>query len=313
MNQFSLFQEYSVINHGGGSIDVIKRKTDYTARHCWQYDIRLKNLDEDLALNGLTHEITSSLKVSDFEFREVSNKDEREILKSFIMRHEWLGNLSQYTTHWFGAYYKKHLAGVILFNLPNSFSKLLGEDTPEIERLISRGACVSWSPKCLASSFMMWCINWMVQNTPYRLFTAYSDPEALELGTIYQACNFYYLGCNSGAKFKYVNPYSKKTVSDRWFRSSSAYRRFAREMGIIWQPSWNKVRGQANIDAIPEDVMTRLREYSRQKQKSLESLTCTPKHKYAYVLGRDKKETKLLRKKFLEMNKTYPYPKERGK
>ena len=37
------------------------------------------------------------------------------------------------------------------------------------------------------------------------------------------------------------------------------------------------------------------------------------KHKYAFVLGRDKRETKALRKKFLELNKVYEYPKERGK
>ena len=37
------------------------------------------------------------------------------------------------------------------------------------------------------------------------------------------------------------------------------------------------------------------------------------KHKYAFVLGKDKKETKQLRKKFLELNKIYQYPKERGK
>lgn len=37
------------------------------------------------------------------------------------------------------------------------------------------------------------------------------------------------------------------------------------------------------------------------------------KHKYAYVLGRDKRETKILRKTFEDKNKTFPYPKERGK
>lgn len=43
----------------------------------------------------------------------------------------------------------------------------------------------------------------MVKNTQYRLFTAYSDTEAKELGTIYQACNFYYLGKKSGAGYQY--------------------------------------------------------------------------------------------------------------
>lgn len=44
-----------------------------------------------------------------------------------------------------------------------------------------------------------------------------------------------------------------------------------------------------------------------------EKIEFPSKHKYAFVLGRDKRETKQLRKKFLDMNKTYPYPKERGK
>ncbi len=86
-------------------------------------------------------------------------------------------------------------------NVPNAFSKLLGENTPNLERLISRGACISWSPKeIVASSLIMWLINWMGKNTTYRLFIAYSDPTALELGTVYQACNFYYLGKSACGK-----------------------------------------------------------------------------------------------------------------
>jgi hypothetical protein len=47
--------------------------------------------------------------------------------------------------------------------------------------------------------------------------------------------------------------------------------------------------------------------------RKAEKITFPSKHKYAFVLGRDKRETKALRSKFLELNKTYPYPKERGK
>jgi hypothetical protein len=49
------------------------------------------------------------------------------------------------------------------------------------------------------------------------------------------------------------------------------------------------------------------------KEKLLEKIKVKPKGKYAFVLGRDKRETKQLRKKFLELNKIYEYPKERGK
>ena len=44
-----------------------------------------------------------------------------------------------------------------------------------------------------------------------------------------------------------------------------------------------------------------------------EYIKVKPKGKYVFVLGKDKKETKALRRKFLELNKVYPYPKERGK
>lgn len=37
------------------------------------------------------------------------------------------------------------------------------------------------------------------------------------------------------------------------------------------------------------------------------------KHKYAFVLGKNKKETIALRKLFEENNKLFPYSKERGK
>lgn len=51
--------------------------------------------------------------------------------------------MSLYPTHFFTARYKGILAGVVIMDMPNAFSKLLGEDTKQIERLISRGACVS--------------------------------------------------------------------------------------------------------------------------------------------------------------------------
>lgn len=285
----------------------------YNENHCWQYDIRLKNLDEDLKSSGFSLSYTNNLKVQDFDFKIVTDKEEKRKLTEFITRHEWLGNISQMTTHWFAAYHKDQLAGVILFNLPNAFSKLLGEDTPELERLISRGACISWSPKNLASTFLMWCINWMAKNTQYRLFVAYSDPEAKEIGTIYQACNFYYLGQASGTTTRYINPYTGKMVSDRFFRTTSAYKKYANELGIKWEKSWNKENGRIKISAIPDEIMNTLRSVSKEKQSSAQKIECPVKHKYAYIMGRNKQDTKVFRKAFLSLNKVYPYPKERGK
>lgn len=284
---------------------------DYDLDHCWQYDIRLRNAERDLVNAGINQQYANSLRVTDFTFREVTDKDDRKDLALFIKRHEWLGTLSQYTTHWYGAYHGNLLAGVLLLNMPNAFSKLLGDDTPELERLISRGACVSWSPKNLASAFVMFAIRDMAKRTRYRLFTAYSDPMARELGTIYQACNFYYLGQSAGATARYVNPYTGRIVSDRFFRARSAYKRYAKDLGIRWRYEWSHGCGML-WDNIPDEVEVALREHSKKMQAGAEKISVPAKHKYAMVQGCNKKETAALRRTFEQMNKTYPYPKVRS-
>jgi hypothetical protein len=288
-----------------------ERLNEYNQEHCWQYDIRLKNRIEDLLESNLTEEYVSNLRVPDFQFKVITDKEERQNLKRFIERHEWLGTLSQYTTHWFACYHNDIIAGVILFNMPNAFSKTLGENTKELERLISRGACISWSPKNLASSFLMWSIKWMVNNTQYRLFTAYSDPTAKELGTIYQACNFYYMGQTAGTTKRYINPYTGKIVSDRFFRQKTAYKKFAKELNIKWESNWNHPTGMS-WENVPDDIEKQLRDYSKYKQSTSEKISMPSKHKYAYVLGRNKTETKQLKKIYEERNKIYIYPKLRG-
>jgi len=302
------------------TIDIIERAKNYDKDHCWQYDIRVNNLQEDIVESGIDPEQIKSIKVTDIYFKPLTAYLERQEATEFIRRHEWLGNLSQYTTHWFGAFYhdpnqglmgREIMVGVILMNMPNSFSKLLGDDTQTIERLISRGACISWSPKNLASSFLMWTIQWMVKNTPYRLFTAYSDPTAKEIGTIYQACNFYYLGKKSGTTTRYINPYTGRIVSDRFFRVRSAYKKYAKELGIVWDKSWSNDQKMLweNMSPVIEQM---LRDFSKKKQSQSVSVDFPSKHKYAYVLGATKAETKKLRKKFVERNKTLEYPKQRG-
>lgn len=289
-------------------INILERMDGYDELHCWQYDIRLKNLNNDIIVSGLAPEEIQNLTVTDFQFKLIVDKDEKISAIEFIKRHEWLGSITQYTTHWFGAYYKNILAGVITMSVPNAFSKMLGDNTDRVERLVSRGACISWSPPCLASHFLMWCIRYMVKNTSYRLFTAYSDPTAREVGTIYQACNFYYLGQASGTVSRYINPYTGKVVSDRFFRQKSAYKKYAEELGIKWDKSWAGKSGMLWSN-VPNDIEKELRSFSKIKQSKSTRIEFLPKHKYAYVLGSSKKETKMLQQQFLKNVKVYPYPK----
>lgn len=283
---------------------------EYNKEHCYQYDIRLNNYQSDIIESGLTIEEINNIKISDIVLQFEDKKTCFNEVKKFIEKHEWLGKVSLYPTHIFTARYKNVLCGVVIMDMPNAFSKLLGEETKKIERLISRGACISFSPKNLASKLIMFSIKWMVKHTQYRLFTAYSDVEAKELDTIYQACNFYYLGKKSGASFQYKIE-NGKWVSDRYFRSRSVYKRLAKQNNIEWKPEYQN-GDKVLFDLMDEETKNEIKKLSKEYQNSCEKRKLEPKHKYAYVLGKTNKETKYLRKKFIELNKIEKYPKLRG-
>lgn len=293
-------------------ISLLNKIQEFKSPWCYQYQRRLDTIEEDKVKYGWTDEDISNINLDDFEFKLIESKEEKSQATDFIKRYEWLGTVGSYPTHWFTASYKGLLGGVIIMGMPNAFSKLLGEETKSLERLIARGASASWCPKNLGSKFLMWCIRWMVDNTPYRLFTCYSDPQAKEIGSIYQGLNFYYLGQGSGTTVRCVNPYNKdKIITDRAFRARSFYKRYAKDLGIEWQKNWNN--DQCMLwENVPDDIERRLREYSKEMFSKAEKISFPSKHKYAFVLGKDKRETKFLRRRFEEINKTYEYPKNRG-
>jgi very-short-patch-repair endonuclease len=281
----------------------------YNKEHSWQYDLRLNTLEYDI--KNINFDYTK-LKISDFKFESIEKNDIRtkEVVE-FIKKYEWLGKMPNRPTHRFIATYDNILAGVIVMSTPNSFSMMLGENTSNIEKLISRGACASWTPKNLASSLLMWSINWMVKNTEFRLFEAYADPEAKELGTIYQACNFYYLGDNFGSDKLYFNPNNPNGwVNNRGFRKLNFYKSFLKKNGIIWNNEWSK-KTTILWNKIPNDIVIKMKEYSVNCLNGCHVRKPKNKHKYAYVIGKNKKKTKLLRKYFEKNNKIFPYPKNR--
>lgn len=281
----------------------------YKPYHCWQYDLRLKTLEEDLS--SLYFD-PKDLRVGDFKFKYIDSKDIEMCsrIKDFIIKYEWLGKMPNRPTHRFVAMYDDIIVGVIIMSIPNAFSKMLGEKTKDIEKLISRGAVISWAPKNLNSALVMFSIRWMVKNTEFRLFSAYSDTDALELGTIYQACNFYYIGQNYGSNVSYLdlNKPELGWVSSRTFRKRRYYKMYSKKIGIEWQSNWEN--GTRMLwGNIPDNIEKLLREYSKEYQKKCLVRKCKPKHKYIYILGSKDSETKRLRKEFLSRNKIFEYPK----
>lgn len=294
-----------------GDIGLLKKIKEFKNPWCYQYQRRLDTLEEDKEILGWTDEDIKNINLNDFEFSFITTKEEKKEATDFIKRYEWLGTVGSYPTHWFAARYKGILGGVIIMGMPNSFSKLLGEKTKDIERLIARGASASWTPMNLGSKFLMWCIKWMTKNTQYRLFTCYSDLQAKENGSIYQALNFYFLGAGSGTNIRCVNPYNpEKIMTDRAFRSKSFYKRYAKDLGIEWQKNWSN-KQRMLWENIPNDIEKELREYSKKMFAESEKIYFPSKYKYAFILGKDKRETKQLRNEFLNKNKVYGYPKRK--
>lgn len=306
-----------------------ERFENYNGNKCWQGHLRDLNYQSDLIETGFTEEIVNTIKAKDIEFSHISKEDKEtcQEIKDFIVKHEWLGKMPNRPTHRFIAKYNNILMGVLVMATPNAFSNLMGRENRDLEKLISRGASMSLAPKNMGSRLIMYSINWMVKNTSFRFFTCYSDPQAKELGTIYQACNFIYLGQEYGARDMFYDPErpNKPLFTDREFRKVSYFKVYAQDLGIQWQSNW-AINGKMQWQNMSTEIQERLRQASRDRKHQCESISLPPKHKYVYIKGVDKRQTKLLKNIFKAHNPTlthklngieklgleYPSPHQRG-
>ena len=316
----SLLKFMNIDENEEGYIPPHERFDKYDGDKCWQGHLREVNYEKYLVAANLTHEEALALRTSDFTFEYIPKDDKarcQELIR-FIERHEWLGKMPTWLTHRFAWRLNipgkpKMLSGVIIMATPNAFTNLMGTDMRDKEKLIARGACISFGPKNLGSHIIMQAIKWMVQNTEFRFFTAYSDPDAKELGTIYQACSFVYLGQASGTKHQYFVE-GKGWKGDKAFSERSSFVRYAKELGWKWRPEWRTPKNKVNWKHIPPELAAQLKQMAKDKKNACKSRVASPKHKYVYVMGRGKKETKRLRKLLFANNPQLPldYPKNRG-
>lgn len=137
--------------------------------------------------------------------RPISYK-EAEIV---ILEYEWLGTMGQGMYN-FGIFFNDILAGVVCMGLPSGrlAGDMFGTQNRSKAICIERGACVWWAHPHSASKLIMFAVNWMTKHTKYRIFFAYSDEDAGEIGTVYQACNFMYMGVSAsgGSQNKLITP-----------------------------------------------------------------------------------------------------------
>ena len=278
---------------------LFKKEVHMNKNSCWQYVKKQIALKEDLKMFPYSSLELNNISFDDviFEYIDSSDKSNCIRVKKFIERYEWLEKMPSRPTHRFIAKYKDIVIGVIVMATPYTFSNIIGRNNKHLEKLIARGATISWAPKNTGSWLIMKSIQWMVQHTEFRVFSGYSDIEANELGTIYQACNFIYLGQNSGGRFEFIDPKTNKKMSDRVFRRVGSYKKYARDLGISWDKSWSE-KWKMNWDQVPNEIITALKLKSKEHEQSCIKISVPKKHKYILIKGRDNRETKFLKSLF---------------
>jgi hypothetical protein len=121
-----------------------------------------------------------------------------------IMKYEWLGNMGN-TVRAFGLFFGEEIAGVVCFGHPKNpeILNVCGEEHADKVYWLSRGACVHWAHPH-SGSFLIteackqmgapWETRDGEARTPKYVFLATADSDANEIGTLYQSCNWIYLG-----------------------------------------------------------------------------------------------------------------------
>lgn len=113
----------------------------------------------------------------------------------------------------YGIFFNEILGGVVCFGTVASITAgdMFGIENRDKAICLERGACAWWCHEHSASKLISYAVNDMAKTTKYRIFYAYSDDSAGEIGTVYQACNWLYLGrsVSGGSQNKLVTPDGK--------------------------------------------------------------------------------------------------------
>ena len=113
-----------------------------------------------------------------------------------ITEYEYLGTMPNAPIKAYAIYWDGAIGGVIVFGAvsPPSVARSVvsGELSQKVIQL-ARGACVHWAHPHAASKLIAFGLS-EIGKLGYRVVIAYSDPDAGEIGTVYQATNWIYCG-----------------------------------------------------------------------------------------------------------------------
>ena len=155
----------------------------------------------------------------------------RAVAEQIIKEYEWLGCLAAVSYYYYGIFFDDVCAGVVCYG--PEYSENLGKITRESGKagadwsrygyegkmlLLNRGACVHWAHPHSASKLIRRSMDLLPDQ--FKVITATVDDLAGEVGTIYQACGFDYVG---SMRDHNPNVNSKKGDRDAWVINGKLY------------------------------------------------------------------------------------------
>ena len=200
--------------------------------------------------------------------------------KAVIEEYEWLGCMPAMVKFCYGIFFDNHLGGVVVYS--QEYSENLGHwdkyDYTGKMILLSRGACVHWAHPHSASKLITQSMKMLPDK--YKIVTATVDELAGEIGTIYQACNFDFIG-----SMRENNPNVKNSKGKRF--------------GVMID---GKLYGSRSIR---QKIGTQRKADILAKWPDAIFVPQKAKRRYFYFLG-NKKEKKNYRSKIAQFIKPYP-------
>jgi hypothetical protein len=113
--------------------------------------------------------------------------------KSIILKYEWLGTMAAGTKFCYALKVGSEVLGVSCFSLGASEEARDIVTIPAKSICLARGACVPHAPTNAGSFLVRHACRQAHRDFGHEVFFAYSDPEAGEIGTIYQAVGWKYI------------------------------------------------------------------------------------------------------------------------
>jgi len=216
--------------------------------------------------------------------KAVVRETTRAVAKKIIHEYEWLGTLPN-CTRYYGIFFDGWACGGVACwsqggGGANVFAHMeLGVERAEMSYLV-RGACTHWTPKGTASKLISITLREEAKKGS-AVAIAYSDTDAGEIGTVYQATNWLCIGRGAASVVEFVHKksgriYNQKIVQDM--------RQRAGKMGSM---------------TFKEGTELLLR-------SGFTSQKINPKYRYVYIMAKGEKRKQILRK---IQKKITPYPK----